>query len=70
MLHFIWTIIIDFIAGLIARAVTPDDKGPQGFIVTVTLGIVGAPAASISGRPLADIRRIRMPALSELSWML
>ena len=33
MMHFIWTIIIGFVAGLIARAVTPGDKGPQGFIL-------------------------------------
>lgn len=31
MMHFIWTVIIGFVAGLIARAVTPGDKGPQGF---------------------------------------
>ena len=63
MLHFIWTIIIGFVAGLIARAVTPGDKRPQGFILTAILGIIGALAAtSTSGRPLAGMGRIRMPA--------
>jgi uncharacterized membrane protein YeaQ/YmgE (transglycosylase-associated protein family) len=50
MLHFIWTIIIGFVAGLIARAVTPGDKGPQGFVLTSILGIVGALAATYLGQ--------------------
>jgi uncharacterized membrane protein YeaQ/YmgE (transglycosylase-associated protein family) len=50
MLHFIWTIIIGFVAGLIARAVTPGDKGPQGFLLTSILGIVGALAATYLGQ--------------------
>src|SRR5690349_12149401 len=50
MLHFIWTIIIGFVAGLIARAVTPGDKGPHGFVLTSILGIVGALAATYLGQ--------------------
>ena len=50
MLHFIWTIIIGFVAGLIARAVTPGDKGPNGFVLTSILGIVGALAATYLGQ--------------------
>ena len=52
MLHFIWTIVIGFVAGLIARAVTPGDKGPQGFILTAILGIVGALAATYLGQAI------------------
>ena len=52
MLHFIWTIIIGFVAGLIARAVTPGDKGPQGFILTAILGIIGALAATYLGQAI------------------
>ena len=52
MLHFIWTIIIGFVAGLIARAVTPGDKGPQGFALTAILGIVGAFAATYLGQAI------------------
>ena len=40
MMHFIWTIIIGFVAGLIARAVTPGDKGPQGGNIQFVLGWV------------------------------
>jgi uncharacterized membrane protein YeaQ/YmgE (transglycosylase-associated protein family) len=52
MLHFIWTIIIGFVAGLIARAVTPGDKGPHGFVLTSILGIVGALAATYLGQAI------------------
>lgn len=49
MLSLLWTIIIGFIAGLVARAVHPgDDKA--GFIVTTILGIVGALVATYAGR--------------------
>jgi len=52
MVHFIWTIIIGFVAGLIARAVTPGDKGPNGFVLTSILGIVGALAATYLGQAI------------------
>ena len=52
MMHFIWTIIIGFVAGLIARGVTPGDKGPQGFILTAVLGIIGALAATYLGQAI------------------
>ncbi len=42
----LYTILIGFIAGLIARALTPG-QGPQGFIVTTVLGIAGAWVGSL-----------------------
>lgn len=51
MLGIIWTIIIGFIAGLIARAVHPgDDK--LGFIMTAVLGIAGSFLANLVGQSL------------------
>ena len=51
MLGIIWTIIIGFIAGLIARAVHPgDDK--LGFIMTAVLGIAGSFLANFVGQSL------------------
>lgn len=48
MLSIIWTIIIGFVAGLIARAVKPgDDK--LGFIMTAVLGIAGSFVAKYVG---------------------
>jgi uncharacterized membrane protein YeaQ/YmgE (transglycosylase-associated protein family) len=38
----IWTIIIGFIAGVIAKFITPGTNEPSGFILTTVLGIVGA----------------------------
>ena len=38
----LWTIIIGFIAGVIAKFIMPGDNEPSGFILTTILGIVGA----------------------------
>ena len=48
----IWTIIIGFIAGVIAKFIMPGDNEPSGFIMTTILGIVGAFVASYLGRAL------------------
>ena len=52
MLSFLWTIIIGFIAGVIAKFVTPGEKEPQGFILTTILGIIGALVATYLGQAL------------------
>ena len=52
MLSILWTIIIGFIAGVIAKLVTPGEKEPQGFILTTALGIVGALVATYLGQAL------------------
>ncbi len=46
MLHYIWVIIIGFIAGMIAKFIMPGDNEPTGFIMTTILGIVGSLIAS------------------------
>ena len=38
----IWTIIIGFLAGVIAKFITPGDNKPSGFILTTFLGVIGA----------------------------
>jgi len=48
----IWTIIIGFIAGVIAKFIMPGDNEPSGFILTTILGIVGAFVASYLGQAL------------------
>ncbi|WP_108461020.1 GlsB/YeaQ/YmgE family stress response membrane protein [Devosia naphthalenivorans] len=48
----IWTIIIGFIAGLIAKFVMPGNNEPSGFILTTILGIVGAFVATFLGQAL------------------
>ena len=47
----IWTIIIGFVAGLIARFIHPGASNePSGFILTTLLGIVGAFVATFLGQ--------------------
>ena len=48
----IWTIIIGFVAGLIAKFVIPGENEPSGFVLTIILGIVGAFVASYLGQIL------------------
>jgi uncharacterized membrane protein YeaQ/YmgE (transglycosylase-associated protein family) len=48
----LWTIIIGFVAGLIAKFITPGENEPSGFILTTILGIVGAFVASYLGQAL------------------
>ena len=52
----IWTIIIGFIAGVIAKFIMPGDNEPSGFILTTILGIVGAFVASYLGHALGWYR--------------
>ena len=50
-MHIIWTIIIGFVAGVIARFFHPGNKyEPKGFILTAVLGIVGAVVATYLGQ--------------------
>jgi uncharacterized membrane protein YeaQ/YmgE (transglycosylase-associated protein family) len=50
-MHILWTIIIGFLAGLLARFFHPGNKfEPKGFILTALLGIVGAFAATYLGQ--------------------
>jgi uncharacterized membrane protein YeaQ/YmgE (transglycosylase-associated protein family) len=48
----VWTIVIGFVAGIIAKFVMPGDNEPSGFVMTTILGIVGAFVASFLGRAL------------------
>jgi uncharacterized membrane protein YeaQ/YmgE (transglycosylase-associated protein family) len=49
-MHILWTIIIGFVAGVIARFFHPGNKyEPKGFILTAVLGIVGAFVATYLG---------------------
>jgi uncharacterized membrane protein YeaQ/YmgE (transglycosylase-associated protein family) len=48
----LWTIIIGFIAGVIAKLIMPGSNEPSGFILTTILGIVGAFLATFLGQAL------------------
>src|SRR2546421_4475435 len=55
-MHIIWTIIIGFIAGVIAKFITPGKNEPSGFILTTILGIVGAFVATYLGQAIGWYR--------------
>jgi uncharacterized membrane protein YeaQ/YmgE (transglycosylase-associated protein family) len=46
------TIIIGFLAGVVAKFLMPGPNEPSGFILTTILGIVGAFVASYLGQAL------------------
>ncbi|MET0483397.1 MAG: GlsB/YeaQ/YmgE family stress response membrane protein [Aestuariivirgaceae bacterium] len=48
----IWTIIIGFVAGVVAKFIMPGNNEPSGFVLTAILGIVGAFLASYLGQAL------------------
>ena len=51
-MSIIWTIVIGFVAGVIAKFIMPGPNEPQGFILTTILGIVGAFLATWLGQAL------------------
>ncbi|GGI18589.1 GlsB/YeaQ/YmgE family stress response membrane protein [Bradyrhizobium guangdongense] len=55
-MSIIWTVIIGFIAGVIAKFIMPGDNEPSGFILTTILGIVGAFVATYLGQALGWYR--------------
>ena len=48
----IWTIIIGFVAGVIAKFIMPGKNEPSGFILTTLLGIGGAFLATYLGQAI------------------
>ena len=48
----LWTILIGFVAGIIAKFIMPGSNEPSGFILTTILGVVGAFVASSLGQAL------------------
>jgi uncharacterized membrane protein YeaQ/YmgE (transglycosylase-associated protein family) len=52
----LWTIIIGFLAGVIAKFIMPGPNEPSGFILTTILGIVGAFLATYLGQALGWYR--------------
>ena len=52
----LWTIIIGFVAGVVAKLLHPGPNEPSGFILTTILGIVGAFVAIFAGQALGWYR--------------
>jgi uncharacterized membrane protein YeaQ/YmgE (transglycosylase-associated protein family) len=54
--NIIWTIVIGFVAGIIARLLSPGPNNPAGFILTTLLGIAGAFVATWIGQAIGWYR--------------
>jgi uncharacterized membrane protein YeaQ/YmgE (transglycosylase-associated protein family) len=48
----IYVIVVGFVAGIIARVLSPGPNNPSGFILTTLLGIVGAFLATWIGQAI------------------
>jgi uncharacterized membrane protein YeaQ/YmgE (transglycosylase-associated protein family) len=51
-MELLGAIIIGFLAGIVAKLITPGRPKPQGFILTTVLGIVGAVVAKFLGEAM------------------
>lgn len=59
-MSIIWTILIGFIVGLIARAIKPGNDS-AGFIVTTIIGVLGSVVATYVGQAL-NLYSVGQPA--------
>ena len=50
-MSIVWTILIGFVAGLVARAIKPGDDS-MGIIMTTVVGVLGALAATYLGQAM------------------
>ena len=48
----LWTILIGFLPGVIAKFIMPGNNEPSGFVMTTILGVVGSFVASYLGQAL------------------
>ena len=51
-MSILWTVIIGFVAGVIAKFIMPGKNEPSGFILTTVLGVVGALVATYLGQAI------------------
>ncbi len=50
MATLLWIIVIGFVAGIVARILSPGPNNPTGFVLTTVLGVVGAFLATWLGQ--------------------
>jgi uncharacterized membrane protein YeaQ/YmgE (transglycosylase-associated protein family) len=56
MSGLIWIVVVGFVAGIIARWLSPGPNNPSGFILTVVLGIAGSFLATFIGQMMGWYR--------------
>ena len=52
MSGIIWIIVVGFVAGIVARFLSPGPNNPSGFILTTVIGIAGAFLATLIGQAI------------------
>jgi uncharacterized membrane protein YeaQ/YmgE (transglycosylase-associated protein family) len=52
MWGIIYIVVVGFIAGIIAKWLSPGPNNPSGFILTTVLGIIGAAIATFIGQAI------------------
>ncbi len=52
----VWIFVIGFVAGIVARFLSPGPNEPKGFILTTVLGIAGAFLATFIGQAIGWYR--------------
>jgi uncharacterized membrane protein YeaQ/YmgE (transglycosylase-associated protein family) len=58
-MSIVWIILIGFVAGIIARLLSPGSNNPSGFILTTILGVVGAFLATFIGQAIGWYRAVQ-----------
>jgi uncharacterized membrane protein YeaQ/YmgE (transglycosylase-associated protein family) len=51
-MEIVWTVIIGFVVGIIAKFLKPGNNEPGGIVLTAILGIVGAFVATFLGQAI------------------
>jgi uncharacterized membrane protein YeaQ/YmgE (transglycosylase-associated protein family) len=59
-MSIIWTILVGFVVGLLAKMLTPG-RDPAGFFITAAIGIAGSLLATFGGQAL-NLYRAGEPA--------
>jgi uncharacterized membrane protein YeaQ/YmgE (transglycosylase-associated protein family) len=52
----LWIIVIGFVAGVLARLISPGPNKPGGFILTIVLGVAGAFLSTFIGQAIGWYR--------------
>jgi uncharacterized membrane protein YeaQ/YmgE (transglycosylase-associated protein family) len=52
MWGIIYIVVVGFVAGIIAKWLSPGPNNPSGFILTTVLGIIGAALATFIGQSI------------------
>ena len=55
-MNILWIVLVGFVAGIVARLLSPGPNKPAGFLLTTALGIAGAFAATWIGQSVGWYR--------------